>query len=60
MTNYTIEIDGYKKCAECGKAGVVPCGLCLDCVSKVLSGKKMKSEIGKAVQLRAQRREAKP
>ena len=59
MTNYTLEIDSDKKCAECGRPYVTPCGLCLKCASNAIAGKPMKSDVGKAVQARM-RKEVKP
>ena len=50
-----IEIDFDKKCAECGKSGATPSGICLDCVGKAMADKPMKSAQGKAVQVRIKR-----
>ena len=47
-----IEIDFDKKCAECGKPGATPSGICLKCVIKAMAGKQMKSAQGKVVQRR--------
>lgn len=47
-----ITIDMDKKCAECGKGGAVPSGICLKCTSKAISGKVMRSRQGIAVQQR--------
>lgn len=52
---FTINIDMDKKCAECRKPGAVESGICLRCTSKALSGRPMKSAIGKAVQDRINR-----
>jgi len=52
MAHLTITVDMDKKCAECGKGGAVASGLCLNCTSKVIEGKPMKSAIGRAVQAR--------
>lgn len=52
MTTMTITVDMGKKCAECGKGGAVANGLCLSCTSNAMQGRRMKSQIGKAVQLR--------
>ena len=49
-------IDLEKKCAECDKGGAVASGICLGCTTKAISGKPMKSNIGKAVQSRWQRK----
>jgi hypothetical protein len=48
----TITIDMDKKCVECGKGGAVPSGICMKCTTKAISGKPMKSAIGRAVQKR--------
>jgi hypothetical protein len=48
----TIEVDMNKHCAECGKGGAAQNGLCMSCSGRALSGRVMKSEIGKAVQKR--------
>lgn len=50
----TITIDLNKKCAECGsnKAGVAENGLCLQCTSKAVQGKRMLSAAGRAVAAR--------
>lgn len=57
----TIKIDLAKKCAECGKGGATDNGLCLDCTTKAITRKKMKSAQGAAVAARfdAMRRGAK-
>jgi hypothetical protein len=47
--NFTITIDMDKKCAECGRGGAVPSGICLKCTGKAISGKPMKSAQGRAV-----------
>ena len=47
-----LEIDFDKKCAECGKSGATPSGICLKCVTKAMAGKQMKSKEGKIVQRR--------
>ena len=52
MTDFTITIDMDKKCAECGKGGAVPSGICLKCTTKAISGKPMKSLQGRLVQHR--------
>ena len=48
----TIEIDMDKKCVECGKSGPTPSGLCLPCISKAISGGKMKTYQGKLAKQR--------
>jgi hypothetical protein len=48
----TITFDLDKKCAECGKRGAAASGICLDCTTKAITNKTMKSEIGRAVQRR--------
>ena len=50
-----IEIDLDKKCAECGRSGATPSGICLNCVGKAMADKPMKSAQGKAVQARIKR-----
>ena len=52
MTDKVLEIDFNKKCAECGKSGATPSGICLKCVTKAMANKPMKSAQGKAVQRR--------
>lgn len=59
--NYTITIDLDKKCAECGKGGAVPNGLCLKCTSKAFDPRaKMKTSVGRAVQRRWQEQRKQP
>jgi hypothetical protein len=48
----TITIDMNAKCAECGKPGAVPSGICMGCTAKAFREKLLKSEIGRAVQAR--------
>lgn len=48
-----IDIDMEKSCAECGLPGRCENGLCLDCTTKVIQGKRMKSVAG---QMLAQKR----
>lgn len=51
--NYTVTIDLDKKCAECGKGGAVPNGLCLKCTTKaVYTTKPIKSAQARAVRAR--------
>lgn len=52
MANLTITVNVDKKCAECGKGGAVDNGICLGCTSKAISGKPMKSPVGRAVAAR--------
>lgn len=52
MSAVTITIDMDKKCAECGKGGAVPSGICMKCTTKAISNKPMKSWQGRAVQKR--------
>lgn len=47
-----VTIDMDKKCAECGRGGAVPSGICLKCTSKAITGKVMRSREGIAVQRR--------
>lgn len=54
MDTPIITIDLDKKCAECGKGGAAPSGICLKCTGKAISGKQMKSWQGRAVAKRAQ------
>jgi hypothetical protein len=49
---FTLNIDMDKKCAECGKGGATDNGICMKCNTKAISGKPMKSAIGRAVQRR--------
>ena len=49
---YKITIDMDKKFAECGKGGATGNGICMSCQLKAITGKKMKSKIGVAVQQR--------
>lgn len=48
----TITINMDKKCAECGKGGAAESGICLSCTSKAITGRTMRSEVGRAVQRR--------
>jgi len=50
MADYTINIHFDKKCAECGKGGAADSGICMACTAKAVSGRKMKSATGQAVQ----------
>lgn len=52
MTIPTVTIDLDKKCAECGKGGAVASGICLECTTKAIQGKPMRSAIGRAVAAR--------
>jgi hypothetical protein len=53
MTDFHITIDMDKKCAECGKGGAVPSGICLKCTTKAAySEKPLKSWQAKAVRER--------
>jgi hypothetical protein len=54
VSNLVITIDMNKKCAECGKGGAQPSGICLGCTAKAIGGKRMKSQEGRAVALRMQ------
>lgn len=58
--SFSIDIDLDKPCAECGKKGATQNGLCMNCTADVICGKKMKSEIGKAVVERQEKRKGKP
>lgn len=46
----TFTVDLGKKCAECGKGGAAPNGLCLSCVNRAIRGKPMRSSAGRDVQ----------
>lgn len=48
----TINIDMDKKCAECKKPGAVASGICIACTAKAFGRKPMKSQAGRAVQMR--------
>ena len=50
--NHTLTINFDIRCAECGKAGATPSGICLKCVNKALSDRPMKSKQGQVVQER--------
>lgn len=50
IPTFTINLD--KKCAECRQGGVADNGLCLKCTTRAISGRVMKTSIGKAVQQR--------
>ena len=39
-------------CAECGKGGAAPNGICLGCTNKAMGGGRMRSKAGRAVQSR--------
>ena len=56
----TLTIDFDVPCKECGKGGATPCGLCLACATKAMSGKPMKSATGKAMQENWKKRRVKP
>lgn len=47
MATITINVDMDKRCLECGKKGAVNDALCLDCITRAIEGKSMKSEFGK-------------
>ena len=47
IVNITINYD--KKCIECGKKGALENGLCLNCTSKALEGKPMKTRVGQSI-----------
>lgn len=47
-----LNIDMAKPCADCGKGGATPSGICLACAALAVKGKKMKSSKGRAVQKR--------
>lgn len=49
----TITINLDAKCAECCKIGAAENGICLGCTTKAIQGRPMKSQIGRAVQIRA-------
>ena len=42
-----IHINMDKPCAECGRDGATQNGLCLDCITKVIQHKPMKSKVGR-------------
>jgi hypothetical protein len=48
----TIIIDIDRKCAECRQDGAADNGLCLKCMIRAISGRVMRSIVGKAVQQR--------
>jgi hypothetical protein len=50
--NINITIDLDRKCAECGKGGAAPSGICLKCITKAMGEKPMKSAEGVAVRAR--------
>lgn len=51
--NYVVTIDLDKKCAECGKGGAVPNGLCLKCTTKAIyTAKPLKSAQARDVRAR--------
>jgi len=55
-TNISITINMDKTCAECGQKGAVPSGLCLSCTTKAMQNRAMRSEAGKLVAERFQKR----
>jgi hypothetical protein len=59
MTQITINVSENNKCAECGKPWATESGLCLECAAKAITGKRMRSDAGRAVQARVQRHIAK-
>ena len=53
MNELVINVDMDKKCVECEQRGAVsPNDICLSCMNKIISGKAMKTQVGKAVQKR--------
>lgn len=55
MNEFVVNVDMGKKCIECGHGGAVsPNDICLSCMNRVVSGKKMKTHIGRLVQQRHQ------
>lgn len=57
-TQLNISIDESKTCAECGKGGAAESGICMTCATKIVGGKPMRSETGKAIAARWQRMKA--
>lgn len=45
----TINIDFDKKCINCGTRGTTDCGLCMDCISRVLRNGPMRNAEAAAV-----------
>jgi hypothetical protein len=58
IPTFTIDLD--KKCAECRKEGAAPSGICLACTVKAVSGRPMKTAIGRAVAARFRENAARP
>ena len=56
----TITIKMEEKCDECGKDDRTASGLCLNCATKALQNKPMRSATGRAVQRRFLDMKAKP
>lgn len=53
MANVTLTINMDSKCAECGKPGATPSGICMKCAAQAMkAGAVMRSTQGKAVQKR--------
>ena len=48
----TITINMDKPCAECGRKGAAPSGLCMSCTTKAIGTKPMRSAAGLAVRAR--------
>jgi predicted amidophosphoribosyltransferase len=55
MTNITINVREDRLCAECGKPWATDNELCLECSRKAITGKRMRSDVGRAVQARAKK-----
>lgn len=49
----TVTINLAKRCAECGQKGAAESGICLDCTTRAITQKPMKSAAGRVVQKRA-------
>jgi hypothetical protein len=59
MVDHVVTINMDQKCAECGKGGAVPNGLCLKCTTKAcFTAKPLKSDQAQAVRLRQLKRAA--
>ena len=49
-----LSIDIDKLCDECRKPGASESGLCMDCATRIVQGKPMNSQTGKALTARWQ------
>jgi len=51
-----INIDMDRRCVECGKPGACDSGICMDCATKVMGNKPLKSATANEIRSRLRRR----